>query len=223
MNTDREGALSRGAHRTGARPFVAGLILAAGTSTRMQAGTPKQLLEVDDRTLLQHVVDTALEAQLDELIVVLGHRAEAIREALAPVGDPRLRIALAPEHHEGQSRSLWAGLQAADPQSEAAAVLLGDQPGLQATTIDRVLAAWRRRRSRLLRPEYAGPGAEKRPGHPVVICRTIWPIMGSLRGDLGAREVIRQHPDWLETLCLPGTAPVDVDTAEDWNAWLASR
>ncbi|MFP6641633.1 MAG: nucleotidyltransferase family protein [Myxococcota bacterium] len=223
MTADRVGASGVGPERSAARPFVSGVILAAGTSSRMQAETPKQLLRVNDRSLLQVVVESALETQLDELIVVLGYRAEDIRGALAPIDDARLHIAVAAEHRAGQSRSLWAGLGATDPQSEAAAVLLGDQPGLDATTIDGVLAAWRSQRPRLLRPEYEGPEGEKRPGHPVVICRTIWPIMGSLRGDLGAREVIRQHPDWLETLPLPGTAPVDVDTAEDWNAWVASR
>lgn len=222
--TAERARISRREPRPGeARTFVSGILLAAGTSTRMQSQTPKQLLEVDHRNLLQTVVEHALAAELDEVIVVLGHRAEEIRRTLNLFDDPRLQIALAEDHRAGQSRSLWTGLEAAHPESKGAAVLLGDQPDLNAATIDGVLAAWRRGRPRLLRPEYQGPGGEKEPSHPVVICRTIWPIMGSLQGDQGAREIIRQHPDWLETLPLPGTAPGDVDTPEDWKAWVASR
>ena len=62
------------------RPFLSGIILAAGTSTRM--GRAKQLLPLDNRPLLQHVVDATAASCLDEIILVLGHGAEEIRAAI---------------------------------------------------------------------------------------------------------------------------------------------
>jgi molybdenum cofactor cytidylyltransferase len=205
------------------KPFISGIILAAGRSQRMKDKGPKQLLRVDGQTLLEHVIRAAAESQLDELVVVLGHRAESVLESLQIEVQTPLRIALTPDFDAGQSRALRTGLAAADPRAKAAAILLGDQPDLPATTIDRAIQAWLQQRPPLLRPQYASPSGKKQPGHPVVICRKIWPIIESLHGDEGAREVIRSHPEWLETLPLPGLPPVDIDRMEDWKKWVGSR
>ena len=205
------------------KPFISGIILAAGRSRRMKEKGPKQLLRVGGQTLLEHVIRAAAESQLDELVVVIGHRAASVLESLQIEVKTPLRISLAPDFEAGQSQALRTGLAAADPRAKAAAILLGDQPDLPATTIDRATAIWLQQRPPLLRPEYASPSGKKQPGHPVVICRKIWPIMVSLHGDEGAREVIRTHPEWLETLSLPGPPPVDIDRAEDWKNWVDSR
>ena len=205
------------------KPFISGVILAAGSSTRMKPHGPKQLLRHSEQTLLEHVVHQAAASQLDELIVVLGHEAECVRKSISPSTRVPLRFTVAPDHALGQSRALGAGLAAADPRAEAAAILLGDQPDLPPTTIDLALEAWPRLRPPLLRPEYPDSGDPNQPGHPVVICRKIWPMMMQLDGDQGAREIIRSHPDWLETFPMTGAAPKDIDRIEDWNAWVQSR
>ena len=122
------------------RVFLTGVVLAAGTSVRM--GRPKQLLPLGDRCLLQRVVDAALASRLDEVIVVLGHRAEEIRAAIVLPGDGRARAVVNPDFARGQSTSLQRGVRAADARSQAVAVLLGDQPGVTAGLIDRVAAAF---------------------------------------------------------------------------------
>ncbi|MEE3327363.1 MAG: nucleotidyltransferase family protein [Myxococcota bacterium] len=206
-----------------APPFISGVILAAGRSRRMKEQGPKQLLRHEGRTLLEHVVHRATESDLDELIIVLGYRAEAILESLALFAKMPIRVTVAPDFEMGQSRSLDAGLQAADSQAKAAAILLGDQPDLPTATINLARDAWLKRRPLLLRPEYTTSSGGKQPGHPVMICRKIWPIIRRLEGDQGAREIIRTHPDWLEALPLPGAAPQDIDRSEDWKAWVESR
>lgn len=214
---------------TGARPrstddaFISGIILAAGSSRRMGEQGPKQLLRHEGLTLLERVVQRAAESDLDELILVLGHEAEEIRQSLTLTPSMPLRIAVAPDYKKGQSRSLEAGLRRADPRAHAAAILLGDQPDLPTATINQARSAWLERRPPLLRPEYGTAEGRNEPGHPVMICRKIWPIIMELQGDQGAREVIRTHPDWLESLPLSGMAPADIDQSEDWQAWLESR
>src|SRR5918997_5983315 len=104
--------------------MISAVVLAAGASTRL--GRPKQLLELDGKPLLQHVVDALDGAGLDEVVVVLGHEAERIRAAV--VLPARGRVVVNRAHRSGQASSLRAGLDAVDAASEAAVVVLGDQP-----------------------------------------------------------------------------------------------
>jgi molybdenum cofactor cytidylyltransferase len=210
-------------HRTGEaeRPRIAGIVLAAGRATRM--GSPKQLLELGDRTLLQHVVDHALASSLDELVVVLGAEADAVEASLALPYSGRARIVRNPDYATGQASSLRAGLAGLGAAIDAAAVLLGDQPGVEATTIDGVLDAWRGSRARIVRPIYSqrhrrSPDSDERiPGHPVILAREIWPALADLGGDEGARGLIARHPDWLEAVEIDSEAPDDIDTPEDYQ------
>lgn len=197
------------------RPFVSGIILAAGASTRM--GRPKQLLAFGGRCLSQHVIDAAAGSCLDEIIVVLGHRAEEIREALQLPAGRNVRIVVAADFTEGQSASLRAGLRAASASATAAAILLGDQPGIGASLIDRVAGEFLAADAVVARPAYADADGSTCPGHPVFLARRIWPEVEALRGDQGARTLITAHPEWLLEIPIEGNSPADIDTWEDYE------
>lgn len=199
----------------GHRPFLSGIVLAAGASTRL--GRPKQLLLLGDRPLLQHVVDAALASRLDEVVVVLGHGAAEIRAALRAPADAPLRLVVHADPSRGQSSSLRLGLDSASPRATAAAILLGDQPGVGAALIDRVAAAFLDGGSPAARPVYSGAGGCAIPGHPVFLARRIWPEVGKLSGDQGARVLLSTRPDWLLQLPVEGEPPADVDTWEDYR------
>ena len=195
-------------------PFLSGVILAAGSSTRM--GRTKQLLTLENRPLLQHVVDAAAASRLDEIILVLGHRAEEIRAAIdCPA---RVRVVVNTAYAEGQSTSLCAGLRSASPGAQAAAVLLGDQPRVTAQLIDLVATAFAKSAACVARPVYAGVGGGRVPGHPVFLARRVWPETTKLRGDQGARALLLAHPEWLCEVSVAGEAPPDVDTWEDYRS-----
>jgi molybdenum cofactor cytidylyltransferase len=178
-------------------------------------GQAKQLLPLDNRPLLQHVVDATAASCLDEIILVLGHRAEEIRAAInCP---ERVRVVVNTEYAEGQSTSLRAGLRAASPRAAAGAVLLGDQPRVTAQLIDRLAAAFATSAACVVRPVYHGVGGHRVPGHPVFLARQVWPDIDTLRGDQGARELLVAHPEWLHEVSVEGEAPGDVDTWEDYR------
>jgi molybdenum cofactor cytidylyltransferase len=194
------------------RPFLSGVILAAGGSTRM--GRPKQLLPLGGRPLLQHVVDAALAARLDEVVLVLGHRADEIRRALAMPAGGRMRVIVNDRWAEGQSASLRAGLDGTDPRTTAAVVLLGDQPSVPAALIDRLAGELRAAPAPILRPCY--PGAAGTPGHPVFLARRVWGDLERLEGDAGARALIAARPELLREVPIEGLPPADVDTWSDY-------
>jgi molybdenum cofactor cytidylyltransferase len=193
---------------------ISSVVLAAGSSSRL--GSPKQLLDLDGKPVLQHVLDLAWNIGDGEIIVVLGHDAERVKTAIRL--PPRTRTVVNERHREGQSSSLKVGLGAVDTNTEAALVLLGDQPTVEPSAIDIVLSGWRRTGADVARARYDGV-----PGHPVVIARRSFGAFAKLTGDAGARPLIDRGLLEVHDVNLPGPPPVDIDTREDYEALLRGR
>jgi molybdenum cofactor cytidylyltransferase len=181
-------------------------------------GRPKQLLPLEGRPLLRVVIDEVLASCVQEVVVVLGDHADKIREALRLPESDRIRVVLNPDYRLGQSISLRFGLRWVDPRSAAAAVFLCDQPGVRAALIDRVASEFRKSKAPIARPVYRTDSGERVPGHPVFLARRIWKEIETLRGDQGARSLIKAHPDWLAEILVVGAPPRDIDTPQDYRA-----
>ncbi len=195
-------------HKRPARKNVAGIILAAGQSSRL--GRPKQLLELDGRPILDIVLENAGKTQLGQIVLVLGHQAERISAAVGGHGHD---IVINPDFALGQSTSLRSGLLALDERVDAALVLLGDQPLVSATTIEMLLNASAANPAAIVQPLYSGV-----PGNPVLFRRSIFADLIAIDGDRGAREIIRRNQDAVLRVPFPGlTPPLDVDTDEDYD------
>ncbi len=185
--------------------MISGIVLAAGTSSRF--GETKQLLEIGGKPLVQHAVDAASGAGLDEIVVVLGHDAERVKAALHLPSNAR--TVMNPRYERGQSSSLAAGLEAADPASDGAIVLLADQPGITAAHVRALIDGFGARRPRIARLRFRdGPG-------PALLSHETWPEAMRLEGDTGARALMALHPEWIDDITLDEDAPLDLDTPED--------
>ena len=187
--------------------MIAGVVLAAGTSARL--GRPKQLLELEGKPVLQHVVDTVRSAGLEEVVVVLGHAAAEIETRL--VLPPGTRTVINAEYARGQSTSLRAGLRALGPAVDAAVIVLGDQPRVPPDLVRRVVEEWRASGAPVLRPLFRGA-----PGHPVVAARAAWDAFMGAAGDAGARDVMAAV-DVVEVE-MGLDPPADIDTWDDWHS-----
>ena len=185
--------------------MICGLILAAGTGSRF--GGTKQLLLVAGKPLVQHVIDASAAAGLDEIVVVLGHDAQRVRAGIRLPENGR--AVENPRYRDGLATSLAAGLRAAARESEAAVVLLADQPGVTPDTIGSLMDAFVAHRSPIVRAVFRdGPG-------PALLSREVWDEAMRLSSDAGARTLISSHPGWVEEIEIEADAPPDVDTQED--------
>jgi molybdenum cofactor cytidylyltransferase len=193
------------------RPFVSGLVLAAGASTRL--GQPKQLLPFGKTTLLGKVLDEArASAALDEVIVVLGGAADEIR---AQVDLSGATVVENGEFTTGCSSSYRTGLGVVDARAEAVAILLGDQPGVDRTVIDTVVEEWRRTRDRILLAAY-----RTREGHPLLFARTLFDQLVVLQGDKAAWKIVDARRAEIRTVALDRPHPRDVNTWHEYEQLL---
>lgn len=188
--------------------MITGIVLAAGSSSRL--GRPKQLLDLAGKPVLQHVLDASARSPLDEVLLVLGHAGDAVEGAVTL--PPRGRIVRNPAHDRGQATSLRAGLAQADPRSEAAVILLGDQPRIRPEAVRAVVDEFGAGHGPIVQASYGG-----RPAHPTLLARDLWPDLRELAGDEGARSFIARHRRLRSLVPVEGEPPEDIDTEEDYE------
>ena len=185
--------------------MVAGLVLAAGAGTRF--GGRKQLALLDGRPLLEHALAAMASAPVEPVAVVLGADAEEIAATVDMHGAEPI---VCQEWDEGQSASLRMGIDALEHAgADAVVVTLGDQPRIAARAIAAVAAARTPGEADAVRATYDGT-----PGHPVVLERSLFDAVRALRGDTGAREVLRDARV-VDVPCDGLGDPADVDTPGD--------
>ena len=186
-----------------------GLVLAAGESRRL--GRPKQLLPFGSATLLDHVLDTARACRFDQLLCVIGGGAEAVRAGVRLDG---VDVVENPEFGEGCSSSIAAALGAVDPRCDVLVLMLGDQPGVTAATVETLLAG-------RCKAPIAACGYEDGRGHPLAFSHTLFGELASLHGDKGVWKLLDRHAAAAVDVPVRGSIPLDVDTREDYEAVLA--
>jgi molybdenum cofactor cytidylyltransferase len=186
---------------------VAGILLAAGASTRM--GSNKLLFTLEGEPMVHRAARRALEAGLDPVIVVLGHEAERVREALEGLD---CLIALNPEHTRGVNRSLKAGMAELPPAACATVVMLADMPYVTSAMIESMVARYRTGSAPLVISDYQGTNAP-----PMLYDRALFLELGAMEGEGCGRQVVRRHRAEADVISWPADALADVDVPADYE------
>ena len=184
--------------------FVAGLVLAAGGSSRL--GQPKQLLPFGGATLLDHVLGTARACAFHQLLCVVSGELDVVDfDGVQVVENRRFR--------EGCSSSIGAAVAAVDPRCELLVLMLGDQPGVRASTVRSLLTGIRD-------APVAACSYEDGRGHPLAFSRSTFGELADLRGDKAVWKLLDRLP--VVDVPVSGPVPRDVDTWADYEAVLGS-
>jgi molybdenum cofactor cytidylyltransferase len=188
------------------RQFAA-VVLAAGCGTRMR-GENKLLAEIGGKPILRRTVEAALGSAAKPVIVVTGHEAGRVMEALKGL---EVVFVHNPNYVEGLSTSLKAGISAVPSRCDAAAILLADMPEVSSQLIDRLAFAIKPENGTLI----AVPVRDGKRGNPVVWSRRLFGEFEKLEGDIGARHLIGLYQEAVaEVMAEDETIFLDIDTSE---------
>ena len=180
-------------------------MLAAGFARRM--GRQKLLLELKGKPVVRWSVEVVLP-HVGDCVVVTGQDDATVRGALAGLA---VRFAVNPRPQDGQGTSIAAGVAALKPWTTAALIALGDQPRMPGAVVPALLDAFRRSGKAIVAPVYQGV-----QGTPVVFSSEVFGELRTLKGDAGARAVVKENPERVETVAFDLAMPPDVDTPEDY-------
>jgi len=200
----------------GRQLMLSAIVLAAGMSTRM--GQNKLLLDFKDKALIAHAVDTLLASEIDEVVVVLGHEAEKVREKL---GERQVKLVQNPGYREGLSTSVRAGAEAVSRQADGIMVYLADQPLLEPADVNHILNAFTQAKE--VNKDIVVPFFDGQRGNPVLLDSSYREAILRVVGDVGCKGVIKRYPEKVLVLEMENDHVVrDVDNMEEYEGVLSS-
>ena len=197
---------------------IPAIVLAAGRSSRM--GRPKATLPIGDgQTFLTRIVRTLLDSGVDDVIVVVGHDADAIAASFSESGLPA-RFVVNREYDRGQLSSLLAGLNVIDrPGVAAVLVTLVDVPLVSASTVRAVIDAYGRTGAPIVRPT-----SGDRHGHPLLIERSVFAALRAADFTSGAKPTVRAYASAIGDIPIEDEgAFTDIDTEEEYRKTIGAR
>jgi len=187
---------------------VAGIILAAGASSSME-GQNKLIINIADKPVLVWVVEAAVSAGLDPIIVVSGYDDATTGNI---IGELPVDIVFNNRWEEGMSTSFTPAINMLPSTVQGVTILLGDMPAVDSYII------------KILDYQFAASGGKKivhpvfdgQQGNPVVFPRCFFPALTKLTGDSGAKSILKKHPDTVLKVEVDSPSILlDIDTEDD--------
>lgn len=197
------------------------IVAAAGASRRL--GHPKQLVRVDGETLIERSVRVAHQAGIERVLVVLGAYADPIQAVLDTQAYP-LTLVMNAEWEQGLSSSIRVGVEqaSAEPGCDGVLWMTCDQPHLTAEHLQALLGHFARHRQQRI----VASGYSEIAGIPAIFPVQSFPALRELRGDEGARRLLRAASQPSPIIVPVEAAALDIDTPEDearLAAWRQGR
>ncbi|RLE20986.1 MAG: hypothetical protein DRJ50_09890 [Actinobacteria bacterium] len=187
------------------------IVLAAGSSTRM--GQNNKLLEhIENLPILHRVLDATTMSAVQQCVVVTGFEAERVHESIRGYNT---EIIFNPEHTQGMSTSLRAGLTSLTLDTDAALIVLGDMPDIKSDSINQLIQSFNPAQGReICIPVYKG-----KRGNPVLWSRRFFPDLCSVTGDIGGRCLFEGFSEYIHKCPIADQSiHVDINTTDQLNA-----
>ena len=185
------------------------VLLAAGMSSRL--GRPKQLLAYQGDYLLNHAIKVTKQVNVAATVVIIGAEAELLLNEIKNVD---VKVVLNQQFKEGISSSIRCGVQYIqdyDRNIENIIIMVCDQPYVDGAHILKLIACHEATGAKIVASIYSD-----RKGVPALFNKQLFPELLTLKGDTGAKELIKKYTIETATVFLP-LGEIDIDTEENYN------
>lgn len=190
------------------------MILAAGESKRM--GKPKLLLPYGEKTIIETIVETVVSSNVENTLVILGSSRKKIEEKIK---NSPAKIVYNRDFRSGMLSSVQCGFKAVPEETRAVLVVLGDQPKISTTVINKLIDAYKSTGKGIVLPVY-----KKERGHPVLIDVKYGGEVENLSPEVGLRGTVYNHPeDILEVDIETPSIFQDIDDESDYKRELKNK
>ena len=190
--------------------IIGAAVLAAGKSERM--GQNKLLLRLNGERLIDNILDALATAGVNEQVVVLGHKAEELIEALKPRLNG-VKITVNKDYEQGMTSSFKTGLQLLS-HVDAVFLVLGDEPIFEPEFLRLMIGQMEKNRGEAL---IVSPIHKGKKGHPLLFHSRLFEEISNLKNSQTIRDVVHRHADKLVAVEAPQWTIMDIDTPEDYN------
>ncbi len=190
------------------------MILAAGESKRM--GKPKLLLPFGEKTMIETIVSTVVSSKVEQTLVILGSDREKTEEKIK---NYPIKIVYNRDFRSGMLSSVQCGFKSLPEETRAVLVVLGDQPKISTTVINKLIDAYKSSGKGIVLPAY-----KKERGHPVLIDVKYGEEVENLSPEVGLRGTVYNHPeDILEVEVETLSIFQDIDSESDYKRELKKK
>jgi len=200
--------------------MISAILLGAGESKRM--GVNKLLLPWGKKSVFEHCLDSLLRSNIREVVIVLSDPGKELRNRLkksSVLTNKRVKVEMNRDYKKGMSTSIRRGLKRIDPRSDGILIALGDQPFLNARTINVLLRAFHQGKGEIVVPSFQG-----KQGHPVIFHRKFKKELLKLKGDAGGRSLFEKHPESIRMVAVRSEGILkDIDTWQEYKNGLRMR
>ncbi|MFT7675233.1 MAG: molybdenum cofactor cytidylyltransferase [Gammaproteobacteria bacterium] len=190
---------------------VDAVLLAAGRSTRM--GPSNKLLQsINDLTLLQWVLNVAVDSNIRQTLVVTGHESQEVaREISGLINQSECKVIHNPDYNQGIGNSIGAGIRHLPDNSEGVLIMLADMPDIKSSTINHLIDSfYKTGKSRICVPVFQG-----KRGNPVLWPALLFSDLAGIKGDRGGRTLFKQYESCILNCEVPDDSiHKDIDTPE---------
>lgn len=190
------------------KPYISAILLAAGTSRGM-GNVNKLLVKIKGKSILRWSVENVLKSRAIEIFVVIGKDSNLMKKELEGL---EVKILLNEKYLEGMSSSIKLGIRSVNSQSDGAIILMADQPNLQAETINCFIEKFYESHKKIIAAHYGNI-----VGNPVLFHRSLFNELLTIKGDVGARSVLKRHAEEIELVNVSEEEILDLDTPEDFQ------
>ena len=194
---------------------ITAVILAAGTSSRMDSGN-KLLLDYGERTVIEQVLLNTADSNVDDVLVITGYESDRLQDKLKNHLTERIRLVHNADYRRGRAASIKCAVRNLGEDVDAALFLVADKPGVQTILINRALDMFCQTRPAIL---YVRTPSGR--GHPIIFDRSLFGELLTLEGDRVGDELIARHRDRLCEL-EDSVDQIDINTEKDYRAVVAA-